>query len=262
VIADNGTNVLTGVTVAGPGTWTFTATNTYAVASTVSGGLLLVNGYNAGAGGTTVQTNGALGGSGTAGGTTTVQSGGTIQGGDVNYSNTLSLATLSLGTTNTATTYSRFKVAAGGKVSATTLNVGGSHVVQILDSSLQVGTNTLFTYTGTIGGSSGFSGFQLGALPSGVTAQLLNAGSAVKLAVTSAVIRPPAPIITGPSVSGANFSMSVSSQPGFQYILEATPQIAPTSWSGIQTQAGGGTLVFTAPIAPGTPKQFYRVRVQ
>jgi hypothetical protein len=135
-------------------------------------------------------------------------------------------------------------------------------VVQILDSNLQVGTNTLFTYTGTIGGANGFSGFQLGALPSGVTAQLLNTGSAVRLAVTSAVVTPPVPVITGPAISGGNFTLSVSSQPGFQYILEATPQIAPTSWSGVQTQAGGGILVFTAPITPGTPKQFYRVRAQ
>jgi autotransporter-associated beta strand protein len=260
VIADSGSNVLTGVTVVGPGTWTFTATNPYAVATTISGGLLLDNGV-LGSGGVNVQTNGALGGSGRVSGPTTVQSGGTIQGGDVSYSNTLSLTTLNLGTTNTGTSYSRFNVAAGGKVSATTLNVSGTHTVQILDSNLQIGTNTLFTYTGTIGGSSGFSGFQLGTLPSGVTAQLLNVGSAVKLAVTSAAIKPPAPTITGPSISGTNFTMSVASQSGFQYVLEATPQIAPTSWSGVQTQAGGGTLVFSVPITPATPRQFFRVGV-
>lgn len=207
VIADNGTNILTGVTVVGPGTWTLAGTNTYVTNTTVSGGRLLVNGA-VGSGGVTVQASATLGGAGNVGGVTTLQPGGIIQGGDANYSNTLTVAALNLGNTNNVTTYSRFTVAAGGKVATTTLTVSGTNVVQILDPSLTVGTNTLFTYTGTIGGTNGFGGFQLGTLPSGVTAQLLNSGFAVKLAVTSVVtVNTNPPVLTN-SLSGNTLTLS------------------------------------------------------
>lgn len=207
VIADNGTNILTGVTVVGPGTWTLAGTNTYVTTTTVSGGRLLVNGAVS-SGGVTVQTSATFGGSGNAGGVTIVQSGGIIQGGDANYSNTLAVAALNLGNTNNVTTYSRFTVATGGKVAATTLTVSGTNVVQILDPSLTVGTNTLFTYTGMIGGTNGFGGFQLGTLPSGVTAQLLNSGSAVRLAVTAVVtVNTNSPMLTN-SLSGNTLTLS------------------------------------------------------
>ena len=137
-----------------------------------------------------------------------MQAGGSIQGGDANYSNTLTVATLNLGNTTNGTTFSRFAVAAGGKVAATTLNVSGTNIVQILDPSLTVGTNTLFTYTGAIGGSNGFGGFQLGTLPSGVTANLQNTGSAVKLAVTSVfTVNTNSPVLTN-SISGNTLTLS------------------------------------------------------
>jgi hypothetical protein len=99
-------------------------------------------------------------------------------------------------------------VATGGKVAATTLTVSGTNVVQILDPSLTVGTNTLFTYTGTIGGTNGFGGFQLGTLPSGVSAQLLNSGSAVRLAVTAVVtVNTNSPMLTN-SLSGNTLTLS------------------------------------------------------
>jgi len=155
-----------------------------------------------------VQTNATLGGSGLVGGVTTVQAGGTLQAGGATGANTLTLGTLGLGNGATATTFSRFTVSAGGKVAATTLNVSGTNVVQILDPALTVGTNTLFTYTGALGGTSGFAGFQLAILPSGVTAQLLNTGSAIKLAVTAVVtVNTNPPVLTN-SVSANTLSLS------------------------------------------------------
>ena len=141
-------------------------------------GGLLVNGA-IGSSAVTVATNAWLGGSGSIGGSTTVQSGGTIQGGNATGAGTLTVGTLNLGDRASAASYSSFTIVAGGKISATTLNVTGTNIINILDGSLSVGTNTLITYVGTIGGN-GFSGFKLGTLPTlpqGTTAYLKNSGS-------------------------------------------------------------------------------------
>ena len=206
VLSNQPTNALA-IQKTGTGTWTLAAANTYTGTTTVSGGTLLVNGSVAN-GAVTVQTNGTLGGSGSIGGTVTVQASGSVQGGDANYANTLTLTALNLGTAGTSLTSSRFNLAAGGQIAAGTLSINGTNTVQILDSSLTVGTNTLFTYAGSIGGTSGFAGLQLGTLPSGVTAQLLNTGSAVQLAVTSvSTVNTNSPVLTK-SVSGNTLTLS------------------------------------------------------
>lgn len=70
------------------------------------------------------------------------------------------------------------------------------------------------------------------------------------------------PTIQSPSVSGTNFTLQVVSQAGFNYVLEATPLLVPATWTGIQTNAGGGTLTFTTPVNPVTSKLYFRIRVQ
>jgi hypothetical protein len=85
---------------------------------------------------------------------------------------------------------------------------------------------------------------------------LLSSG---KIEVASSVA--PTPAITSPSVSGTNFTLLVaSSQSGFNYVLQATPSLAPATWTNIYTNAGtGGTLNFTNPITPGNRQMFYRI---
>lgn len=79
---------------------------------------------------------------------------------------------------------------------------------------------------------------------------------------TSAVT-PTSPTITAPAVSGGNFTLQVNSQTGYNYVLQATPSLAPASWTNIQTNAGtGGVLNFSVPVSSGNPQQFYRVNVQ
>lgn len=70
------------------------------------------------------------------------------------------------------------------------------------------------------------------------------------------------PTILSPSVSGTNFTLQVVSQVGFNYVLQATPLLMPATWTGLKTNAGGGTLTFTIPVNPATPKLFLRIRVQ
>ena len=201
----NGTNAAAfGLTKDGIGTWTLAGINGYTSGTTVNAGTLLVNGSTANSP-VTVGPNATFGGSGMVGGTVTLQAGGIIQGGDANYANTLTVPTLNLGNTSNVVTYSSFKIAAGGTIAAMTLNVNGTNIVNLLDGSFVVGTNTLITYTGSIGGTNGFAGLQLGTLPSGVTANLLNTGSAVKLAVTSVGVPP----VVNVTPAGTNvFAMS------------------------------------------------------
>ena len=258
MLSDNGTNLLAGVTLVGPCTWTLAGTNTYGTNTSVSGGRLLVNGV-VGSGGLAIQANATLGGSGNIAGVTTAQPGGIIQGGDASYSNTLTVATLNLGNTNNVTTYSRFTVAAGGKVAATTLNVTGTNVIQILDPTLTVSTNTLFTYTGTIGGTNGFGGFLLGALPSGVTAQLLNTGSALKLAVTSV-----ATIATNPtnitfSVSGNTLNLAwPADHLGWMVQSNSVNLAVPADWYDLSNTVAGTN--YSATMDATKTNVFYRLR--
>jgi autotransporter-associated beta strand protein len=258
VIADGGSpNFLTGVAVAGPGTWTFTGNNTYVTNTTVSGGKLLVNGQLSGGGAVTVQTNAMLGGSGSIAGTVSLQNGGVIQGGDASYANTLTVPILNLGTAGTNLTYSRFTVAAGGTIAATTLNVTGTNLVQILDSSLTVGTNTLFTYSGSI---SGFGGFQLGSLPAGVAAQLLNTGSAVQLAVTSVTaVNTNSPVLTN-SVSGRILTLSwPADHLGWRLQVQTNSLTTGlgTNWSTWPNSTNVTTVPI--PLNPANPTVFFRL---
>jgi autotransporter-associated beta strand protein len=263
VIADgSGANLLTGITISGPGTWIFAATNTYVTNTTVSGGTLLVNG-TVGTGVVTVQTNATLGGSGTVYGTATLQTGGALQGGDASYTNTLTVGTLNLGSSSTNLTYSRFTVAAGGMVAVTNLNVSGTNIIQIQDPSLAIGTNTLFTYKGTIGGSSGFAGFQLGSIPAGVAAQLLNTGSAVQLAVTPLVtVATNSPTLTN-VVSGGSLTLSwPADHIGWRLLVQTnnlTTGVSSNTNDWMTVAASAATNQAVIPIDATKPTEFYRL---
>ena len=200
-----------GVSKLGPNTLTLTGASTYDGSSRIKEGRLLINGSTAPAiagrqlnfgSSMIVEYDGAtgggtLGGSGTVGGVTWVKRGGRIQGGDAGFAGTLTLGGLVLGNNNEDDwSRLRFTIAPGGQIATTSFEVNGTnHLVQILDPTLAVGTNTLITYTGgSIGGSNGFGGLRLdeGSLPAGVTANLLDTGSEVQLAVTSVpVVEPP-----------------------------------------------------------------------
>jgi beta-mannanase len=69
------------------------------------------------------------------------------------------------------------------------------------------------------------------------------------------------PSILPPSWDGANLRLQVTSQSGFSYVLQATPQLGPADWTPIETNAGGGLLSFTIPTNART-QQFFRISVQ
>ena len=244
---------------AGAGILTLLGTHPYTGTTLVSAGTLLVNGV-LGTNTVTVASGATLGGSGSLGGITTLQSGGTLQPGNASGIGTLTNGTLNLGDNASAATVSRFTIAAGGKISVLNLNVAGTNTINLLDSSLVVGTNTLITYAGAIGGS-GFAGLKLGALPalpSGAAAYLRNTGSAVQLVVAPLV----APVFSGALTYGAGgFSLSFSGSSGQSYrILASTNLTLPlANWPTLTSGIFGTGVISFVDSATTNQQKFYRL---
>ena len=250
----------------GNGILELTTNNTYTGPTIVNAGTLLVDGDGQipNASLLTVLTNATLGGSGTVSGIAAINAGGTVLGGDANYTNVLNVVTeLDLGTATNAVTYSKFRIATGGHIAATTLKVTGTNIVTILDASLTVGTNTLFNYL-TLGGTNGFAGFKLGALPAGVTANLLDTGSAVQLAVTAAA----PPIATNPTnivttVSGGNLNLAwPADHTGWRLLVQTNNLAAGVSsntndWMTVIGSAA--TNQMSIPMDAAKPTEFFRL---
>jgi hypothetical protein len=122
-------------------------------------------------------------------------------------------------------------------------------------------TNPIISYTG----SDPYANLTLAPLPSGYTGSLVDdtANQRIDLGVNVSS-SPSSPALLSPAVSGTNLTFQItSSQNGHNYVLEATPQlVVPVTWTRVQTNAGGGTLTFSAPVSPGKPHQFFRVSVQ
>jgi len=261
----NNTTAGVGILKAGAGVLTLAGDNTYSGTTTVSNGTLLVNGSTASASLVTVAANATLGGSGTVLGAAIITSGGIIQGGDANYTNFLTVNTaLNLGDTTNAVTYSKFRIVTGGTIEVGALNVNGTNFVNILDLSLALGTNTLFNYS-TLGGTNGFAGFHLGALPAGVTANLQtnSAGTAVQLAVTavSSVNTNPTNIIATASSGNLKLSWPLD-HTGWRLLVQTNHLAAGVSentndWG---TVAGSATTnQVSIPIISTNRNEFYRL---
>jgi hypothetical protein len=213
------------------------------------------------AGNVTVNTGATFNGTGYVAGGTTVNAGGIIQAGDANGYNSLSVAgTLNLGNSSHDVTTSQFTVSAGGTIMATSaLNVNGTNIINILDTSLAVGTNTLFTY-GTLGGTSGFGGFKLGNLPSGVVANLQDTGSAIQLAVTSLfTVNTTPPVLTN-TVSGSTLTLSWPAD-HLGWRLEVQTNALNTGLGANWYTWPNSTTVTTVPINidPASPTVFFRL---
>jgi hypothetical protein len=144
-------------------------------------------------------------------------------------------------------------------LSANSVAYGGTLTVNNIGGPLQAG-DTFNLFNGAISGA--FAATNLPALSSTNLywdTSLLNSGT-IRVASNTA----PTPVPT-PHLNGTNFVVQVaSSQIGFNYVLLATPALStPITWTPISTNAGtGGTLNFTNAIAPGNPKQFFRISVQ
>ena len=229
-------------------------------ATTVNSGNLLVNGRLDG-GTVTVNSPATVGGAGTILGGVSVQVGGTLAPGNagigtLTLSNTLALDPSSV----TLMEINRTNAQNADRLVASAIPFDGTLTVVNTGPALQAG-DSFYLFAGTISGA--FAVTNLPALSSTNLlwdTSLLASSGVIKVAANTA----PMPTITQPAVSGTNFTLQVtSSAVGFNYVLQATPSLAPAIWTGVQTNVGtGGTLNFSIPITPGNPQLFFRINVQ
>jgi len=247
------------LTKAGAGWLTIAATNTYTGGTLVSAGTMLVNGW-LGTNTITVASGAMLGGTGIISAAVVVQAGGTLLAGNASGAGVLTVGSLNLGDGSGAITTNRFSVASGGMISAASLTVSGKSLISIMDSSLPLGTNTLLTYTGTIGGA-GFGGFALVSspvVPAGAGAYLRNTGAALQLVVAPLIV----PTLNkSVSKSGGAFGLSFTGVNGQSYrVLSSTNLTSPLTnwWTLTNGLFGAGQIDFTDANATNG-EQFYRV---
>ncbi|HTB85754.1 MAG TPA: autotransporter-associated beta strand repeat-containing protein [Candidatus Sulfotelmatobacter sp.] len=222
---------------------------------------LLVNG-NLNGGPVSVDNTTTLGGSGTIQGTVTMD--GTLAPGTATTTATLTVNnTVTLNSDATTTlSLNRTNVQNASKLAGTSISLGGLLNVTNVGPALLSG-DTFHLFSGSLSGV-----FATTNLPALSTTNLswdvsqLNSSGIIKVA---GGITATNPVINHVTVSGTNLMMQVVSQDSsLNYVLQATPQLVPASWSNIQTNsgAGGSTLNFSTPISPANPQRFFRLSVQ
>ncbi len=234
---------------------TLTGTNnTYSGGTTVNGGTLLINnfaGSGAGSGALAVNTGGTLGGTGFIISPVNIYAGGILSPGSpvgvLTISNSLTLNVGSISSFGLGTNSDRVNVkgnlALGGKLNVT--NFGG----------LAAGTNTLFTYTGTLSGS-----LALGTMPAGYKFVLsTNVAGQVNLNVAKPVIATLRMVSTNFIFTGTG-GMATSNY----YVLASTNIALPLSnWTRLATNTfdAAGFFMSTNGTLPGNSQLFYQIQM-
>ena len=248
-IVDDPANGISAVVKVGTGMLTLTGTNTYSGTTTISNGTLQVNG--------TLPTNsvtvagGTLAGNGFINGPVTVNAGGTLSPGSptgtLTISNNLTLAAGSVSSFGLGTNADRV-VVKGNLVLGGTLNVTNL-------AGFAAGTNTLFTYTGTLSGSLAF-----GTMPAGYKFLLAtNVAGQVNLLVAKPVIATARLVATNLIFSGTG-GWAASNY----YVLAATNLALPVSnWTRLATNpfGAGGGFTFTNALLATNRNRFYLLQM-
>ena len=72
----------------------------------------------------------------------------------------------------------------------------------------------------------------------------------------------PLPVISNPTLTGRTFSVTVQSQQGLTYTLEAANNLSSASWTVVQSVAGTGGAITLTDTNASASARFYRVQVQ
>jgi autotransporter-associated beta strand protein len=247
----DGVNTFTKI---GTGRWTLTGANTYSGGTVINGGIILANntsGSATGSAAVTVNTNGALGGTGSVSGTVTVNSGGAISPG----SNGVGTVTFTGGLTLNSGAILNFEIGTtNDKVAVTgALVLGGTLNVTNL-AGFGAGTYPLITYSGALSGVLPV----IGSKPSGYSCTV-NTNTANQVRLVVQVQTPPVfgnIVLTNGSAifSGTGGPTNVP-----YFVLNSTNLALPlANWTRLATNqfnAAGG-FIFTNPVSPGSPQQF------
>lgn len=270
-IYDNGVNI-PALTKQGSGTWTLNGYNFYTGGTTIQGGTLALGASSSISTSTniTLLSNAVLNVSALVSGFTvdyaqTLRGDGTVQG-NVTVNGSIrpgtSVGALAItGSLNlageTVMELNRTSAVNADLISAAAIVLGGNLTVVNIGPALQAG-DEFNLFDGALSGA-----FVNTVLPDlGSTTlfwdtSLLESQGILKVGTTEA----PPPTILPPAVVGGNLVIQVNSLAGFNYILEATPEVAPTSWAPVETKPGGGVLTFTIPIGSAS-QRFFRISVQ
>jgi autotransporter-associated beta strand protein len=252
-------------------TITLNGSNTFTGSLIISGGVLQLGARGSIGGATTIQlSNGAIlevtavsggfavGSIQTLSGVGNVLGNATVNGtvspgplGTLNFANSLALSGTTIMELN------RTNVPNADLISAATLALSGTLTVTNIGGTLLAG-DSFQLFSGTMTGT--FAATNLPALPPANlywdTSKLNNQGILTVALQTAAV-----PTILPPTWDGTNLTLQVSSQSGFNYVLQSTVELAPANWTAVQTNVGGGVLTFTIPIGAST-QQFFRIGVE
>jgi fibronectin-binding autotransporter adhesin len=270
-IYDNGVNI-PAVSKQGSGTWTLNGYNFYTGGTTIQGGTLALGASSSISTSTniTLLSNAVLNVSALASGFTvdyaqTLRGDGTVQG-NVTVNGYIrpgtSVGALAItGSLNlageTVMELNRTNAVNADLISAASIVLGGNLTVVNIGPPLQAG-DTFNLFDGALSGA--FLSTTLPDLGSSTLfwdTSLFQSQGILKVGTTQA----PPPTILPPAIVGPNLVIQVSSLAGFNYILEASPAVGPTSWTPLETKAGGGVLTFTIPIGSAS-QRFFRITVQ
>ncbi|MBE0540387.1 MAG: immunoglobulin domain-containing protein, partial [Verrucomicrobia bacterium] len=146
-------------------------------------------------------------------------------------------------------------VAHGEAVSLTVLAVGAQPLTyqwQLNGTNIAGATSNSYTRANTLFGDTG-----------AYSVLVSNAvGSVTSSEAHLIVAAPSRPALTNPRLTGTTFTLSLSSQIGFNYVLEFKNSLNEGNWTVVQTVGGtGGTIDLQDTGATGLSR-LYRVRVQ
>jgi hypothetical protein len=225
----------------------------------------------AAAGATLSLTNQTLKGNGTVNGAVVVGDGATLAPGNSAIGSLTLNSTLLLSASGTNVMEISKAAATNDSVTAaTSITFGGTLVVNQVDTNQMAG-GEVYKLFNTPVRNGAFASVILPALPAGLSWTNSLASNGTIAVLGSVIVTPPSTggiLITNVTLSGTSYIISGTSDPtnanvSFSILGASSPATALAGWTPIGTSAfdANGNFLFTNTFNPGTPAQFFDIRV-